>query len=155
MPTTCTIDVMDLVSALLGNQQLNPSILPPAKHKQMILNGKTFQHVSAHATQKEEWNLVKQACMLWRVEVSDKSLSNIFQLMVMVIHNVRRGNTESEHFVNIHENVYAWLRKFTCSGILLPVYPSIIMAIVNPSTAHPPLIASICCCLYIWENSTK
>jgi hypothetical protein len=45
---------MDLVSALLGNQQLNPSILPPAKHKQMILNGKTFQHVSAHATQKEE-----------------------------------------------------------------------------------------------------
>jgi hypothetical protein len=43
MPTTCTIDVMDLVSALLGNQQLNPSILPPAKHKQMILNGKTFQ----------------------------------------------------------------------------------------------------------------
>jgi hypothetical protein len=75
--------------------------------------------------------------------------------MVMVIHNVRRGNTESEHFANIHENVYAWLRKFTCSGILLPVYPSIMMAIVNPSTAHPPLIASICCCRYTRENSTK
>jgi hypothetical protein len=64
MPTTYTIDVMDLVSTLLGNQQLNPSILPPAKHKQTILSGKTLQYVSAHVTQKEERNLVKQACML-------------------------------------------------------------------------------------------
>jgi hypothetical protein len=45
---------MDLVSTLLGNQQLNPSILPPAKHKQTILNEKTLQYVSAHVTQKEE-----------------------------------------------------------------------------------------------------
>jgi hypothetical protein len=103
--STSTGYVKDLVSTLLWNQQLNPSILPPAQHKANYFEWRSnfikaskkkscikFQDLG---TSSQDDNLAKQLRVLWR---SDKSLIN---MQLIVIHSVQREILEFEHPVNV------------------------------------------------------